>query len=342
MECRGSEFWNLSKEEAMKKISRRDFLAHSVGSIGYLAVLGTCGSITACSKSPSRSIRMQSPWINDAEFIGYFVSMEKGFYKEKDIRFTYLPGGPEIISDSVLVARDAEIALTTPDVTINAMVRQNLPLVVVGAQYQKNPLGIVSLKRNNITRPQDLIGKKIAVPPANRLTIDAFLKINSISPDKVKIVPYQYDPTPLINGEVDATIDFVTNVPFTIRERGEEPTSFLLYDYGLELFNDTVVVHKDLLNKNREIIREWLLASRKGWEANFKDPEFWPRKFMNTQFKGTGRSLENEIHFNKAQQPLIESKDGIFSMSEQAIEKNIRSLRAIGIKAERSMFETLI
>nr|VFJ48924.1 MAG: NMT1/THI5 like [Candidatus Kentron sp. FW] len=284
------------------------------------------------------SLRMQSPWINDAEFIGYFIAMEKGFYKEAGIDFEYLPGGPEIVADSVLLAKRSEVALTTPDVTVNAIVKQNAPFKIIGAQYQKNPLGVVSLKENNVNTPQDLIGKTLAAPPANHLTVKAFLKINEIPLEDVRVVPYQYDPTPLLNGEVDATLDFVTNVPYTIQERGGSPSSFLLYDFGFRIFNDTVVVRDEMLEKHRELLTAWLLASRRGWEENFKDPSAYPPLFKDSYFSGTGRSVANEIFFNKAQRPLMENPKGIYAMSEEAIEANIRSLAAVGINATRDMF----
>lgn len=323
-----------------KSIHRREFVSLSAKSLVALYLSTSfAGILTSCKNGKEvKLLRMQSPWINDAEFIGYFIAIQNGYYKEEGIDFKYLPGGPEIVSDSVLLVGNAEVALTTPDVTINAIVKEKSPFKIIGAQYQKSPLGIVSLAENNIGKPQDLIGKTIAVPPANRLTIDAFLKINNIQADQVKIVPYQYDPTPLINGEVDATLDFVTNVPFTITERGKTPSSFLLYDHGFRIFNDTVVVRDETLFEHRELLASWLRASRRGWEENFKDPGKYPPKFAQSYFKGTGRTIENEIFYNRAQQPLIETKSGIFTMNEESIDDNIRSLKAVGISATKDMF----
>lgn len=322
-------------------IERRKFLSLTGKSILGLYA-SSCFLLSSCdgckSANKSKIIRLQSPWINDAEFIGYFVAIEKGFYKDEGIDFTYLPGGPEIVADSVLLAGNAEIALTTPDLTINAILKQNAKFKIIGSQFQKSPLGIVSLEKNNITTPLDLKGKTLAVPPANQLTIDAFLKINNIDKKEIKIVPYQYDPGPLLNGEVDATLDFVTNVPYTISEKGGKPTSFLLYDHGFQIFNDTVVVLEDTLSKNRDLLTKWLRASRKGWQENFKNPEKYPGMFINSYFKSTGRTKENEIYYNKAQQPLMESTTGIFSMSEESIQTNIKSLAAVGIEAKREMF----
>ena len=87
----------------------------------------------------------------------------------------------------------------------------------------------------------------MAVPPVNTVTAEALLKLNGIDASDVNIVPYAYDPTPLVKGEIDASLDFVTNVPFTINALGEESHSFLIYDFGVTTFNDTVVVTEETL-----------------------------------------------------------------------------------------------
>lgn len=325
-------------------ISRRRFL----GGLGIATLaISPLASLAAPAKSSKGAakgrlspLNMQSPWTNDAEFLGYFIAIDKGWYQEEGLNFTYLPGGPEIVADTVVWGKKANVALTTPDTTVNAIVKQGAPFKVIGAQYQKNPLGVVSLKRNHIEKPSDLVGRSLAVPPANMVTAEAMLKINGIPIKDVRVVPYQYDPTPLIRGEVDATIDFVTNVPFTIRAQGEEPTAFLLYDVGFKIFQDTVVVLEETLKSKRKELISFLKASRRGWEENFKDPEKYPTLFKESFFKDTGRTIENEIFFNRAQQPLIESSNGIFSMSEQAIAENIESLNKAGLRATREMFVT--
>jgi ABC-type nitrate/sulfonate/bicarbonate transport system substrate-binding protein len=234
------------------------------------------------------------------------------------------------------------LALTTPDSTINAIVNDGAPFVIVGAQYQKNPIGVISLKKNPINSPADLVGKTLAVPASNTLSVEAMLKLSGIDKGDVNIVPYAYDPTPLVKGEIDASIDFATNVPYSIEQAGEEASSFLLYDFGFTIFNDTVVVTKDALKNNRAEIVKWLRASRKGWIENFKDTAKYPPEFAETYFKGTGRTIDNEIFFNAAQQPLMETSGGIFSMSEEAIEANLAALAEIGVKGTRDMFDTTL
>ena len=271
-----------------KNRSRRDFLRMAIPA----AMAIGCGR--SKELAPSQDFKMQSPWVNDAEFIGYFVALSNGGYKAQGLDLVYQPGGPDIIAEGTILSRRADIALTPVETTINLIVRDNAPLRIIGAQYQKSPLGVVSLVKNHITKPEDLVGKTLAVPPANVLTVEALLKANRIKKADVRIVPYQYDPGPLLRGEVDATIDFVTNVPYSIKQAGAEPTSFLIYDFGFSVYNDTVVVTQDTLRQRRKQVLSWLRGSRRGWEENFKDTEHYPPLFMDTYFKGTGRTVQNE------------------------------------------------
>ncbi|MEI6797649.1 MAG: ABC transporter substrate-binding protein [Pseudomonadota bacterium] len=287
-------------------------------------------------------LNFQASWLNDAEFSGYYVAMDQGYYSAEGLDVAYAAGGPDVIPETTLVAGKADMTLTTPDTTIQAITTQGAKFKIIGAQYQKNPVGIVSLAKNPLKTPADLVGKTIAVPPVNTISVQAMLKMNNIDPASVTIVPYEYDPTPLIKGEVDGTLDFVTNVPYSIKLAGEEATSFLLYDFGYTLFNDTVVVTEDTLKAKRKELVAWLRASRKGWAENLTDPAAWPPKWKDTYFAGNGREIDNEIFYNTAQKPLIDSDKGIFSMSEEAIAANIAALGAVGIAATREMFDTTL
>ena len=314
-------------------IDRRKFLTLSAAT----ATAAAFGHRAAHAATP---FTMQAAWINDAEFMGYFIGIDNGYYTAEGLDLTYLSGGPDVIPESTIVAGKADLALTTPDTTVKAIVDQGAKFKIIGAQYQKNPIGIVSLATKPIKTPQDLVGKTLAVPPVNVISVEAMLKLNNIDRAQVNIVPYAYDPTPLIKGEIDASLDFTTNVPYTIKQAGAEAVSFLLYDFGFTIFNDTVVVTEDVLNSKRKEIVSWLRASRKGWDENFKDPAAYPPKFADTWFKGTGRTIENEIFFNTAQQPLMEAPGGYLSMTDESIAKNIEALGQVGIKATKEMFDT--
>lgn len=318
-----------------RKLDRRHFMTLMTAGLALPAM-----SRLARAANP---LTMQAAWINDAEFTGYFTAIDNGYYKDEGLDLTYLSGGPDVIPESSIVAGKADLALTTPDTTITAIVEQGAKFKIIGAQYQKNPHGIISLASKPINTPKELEGKTLAVPPVNVISVEVMLKINGVDRAKVNIVPYAYDPTPLIKGEIDASLDFTTNVPYTIKQAsGADAHSFLLYDFGYTIFQDTVVVTEETLATKRKELVSWLRASRKGWHETLKDPNVYPPKFADSWFKGTGRTIDNEVFFNNAQKPLIENPGGAFAMSEDGIAKTLEALGQAGIKGTREMFDTTL
>lgn len=321
------------------RIDRRSLLRLSAGTA---ALGGLSGFFPGMARAQAGTIDFQAAWINDAEFIGYFIAIDEGYYAEEGIELNYLSGGPDVIPESSLLSERAQIALTTPDTTCRAIAEQGAPFKIIGQQYQKNPIGVVSLAESGINGPHDLVGKTLAVPPANSVTVEAMLKIAGVEEGAVRIVPYQFDPTPLLQGEIDASVDFVTSVPHVIRGAGAEPVSFLLYDHGFKIPNDTVVVSEDFLAENRDLLVKWLRASRKGWEKNAEDLKAYPARYEQTWFAGTGRSSAIDTFQNVEQEPLQQSDGGYFSMSEESIADTIESLQSVGIDATRDMFDTTL
>lgn len=327
-----------------KKLSRREFTrlaGRSLLAAGVTTTLGGLGMGRALAKDLTE-LTFQASWINDAEFIGYFVAMQQGYYRDQGLKLNYLSGGADVIPESALLSGKADITLSTPDTTVQAIVEQGAPFKIIGQQYQRNPIGIVSLADNPVHEPKDLIGKVLAVPPVNNISVSAMLDLAGIKPGQVRLVPYQGDPTPLIKGEVDAVVNFVTGVPNVIEQQGKKAVSFLLYDFGLTIPNDTVVVLEDTLKNRRQDLIKWLRASRQGWNENATDPAKYPAQFADSWFKGTGRSTALDVFQNTAQLPLMQADGGYFAMSEASISATIEGLARVGIQASRDMFDNTL
>src|ERR1022692_1697072 len=103
-----------------------------------LAVAGAGASACRTHEPTKRTFRMQTPWVNDAEFIGYFVAIQNGLYKEAGLDLVYQPGGPDIIAEGALLSNRADLALTPVETTINLIARDRAPLRIIGTQYQQN------------------------------------------------------------------------------------------------------------------------------------------------------------------------------------------------------------
>jgi ABC-type nitrate/sulfonate/bicarbonate transport system substrate-binding protein len=321
----------------MNSLSRRQFGRAAIAGLGGAALTRAFGASPAAAAD---TLNFQTIWLNDPEFIGYMIAIDKGYYAAEGLTVNYLPGGPDIIPEGALLSGKADIALATIVTTATAVVQKGAPLVIIGTQYQKSPEGVITLASANINGPKDLVGKTVACPPLSRNLFDAMLLIAGVPQDKVRVVPYSFDPTPLIDGSVDAIVDFVTQIPFLVEQQsGKKASSFLFWDFGLPIFVDLVVVTKDTLKAKRAQLVKFLRAGRKGWEENFADPNKYPALFDSTWFKGLGSSPEAELYFNKTQAGLMETPKGIFYMSDEGIGRNIEALARLGLKAPRDIFD---
>jgi ABC-type nitrate/sulfonate/bicarbonate transport system substrate-binding protein len=303
---------------------------------------GALGLSANSAHAAETVLNFQSIWINDPEFLGYYIAMENGFYAAEGLKLNYMPGGPNLIPEGALLTGKADVALTGVINTAQA-INKGAQLKIIGTQFQKNPQGVISLEASNIKEPKDLIGKTIACPPLSLLNFKAMLIANSIPTEQVKIVPYAFDPTPLATGSVDAVFDFITSLPFIVEQKsGKKTRYFLAYDWALPFYIDAVTVTAETLKTKRKELLGFIRASRKGWVEDFADPSKYLTKYAETWFKGNGYTPEAAEYHSKVQIAIMEHPKGVFFMDDDGVQKNLDSLAKVGVKASKDLFDTSI
>ena len=67
---------------------------------GALAAL----AMATGSAQAADDVTLQLKWVTQAQFAGYYVALENGFYEEEDLNVTIKPGGPDIAPTQVIAA----------------------------------------------------------------------------------------------------------------------------------------------------------------------------------------------------------------------------------------------
>ena len=62
----------------------------------------------------------------------------------------------------------------------------------------------------------------------------------------------------------------------------EAATTFFFADHGLELYSNSILVREDFLAANGDMIRRFVEASQRGWQACFADPSAGADLFLRT------------------------------------------------------------
>ena len=312
-----------------------------------LVACGSDGSSPAPAASGGKAsfgdIAIQLSWIKNIEFAGEYFATTKGYYTAAGFsKVDLLAGGAAGTSaESALATGKAFVGLSAPTITAPA-INKGAPLKIVGTTYQKNPFCILSVDKNPIKTPQDMIGKKIGVQTGgNDVIFSALLKANNIDPKSVEIVPVQYDPTVVTTGQVAGFMAYITNEPILLSSKGFKVTTFLLADYQLPLVAETFTVLQDSIDKDRAKVKAYLAAEIKGW----KDAVASPAESANLAVTNFGKDQKlvqaEQLKEATAQNDLIVSADtkanGLFTMTDALIAENIEALGRAGtpIAAEK-------
>ena len=108
---------------------------------------------------PLKPVSLQLQWVTQAQFAGYYVALDKGWYREEGLDLTIKPGGPDLIPIDLIAAGTSDFGTTLlPDTTL--AIQQGKPVISIAQIQQKNGLLLVAQKSSGITQPKDFIGKK--------------------------------------------------------------------------------------------------------------------------------------------------------------------------------------
>src|ERR1700730_17787150 len=103
------------------EMRRRSFIRLVGGGLGLTFAGSRWSPVNAAGL---RSLSFQASWSNDAEFAGYFLAIDRGYYRQSGIDLNYFSGGPDLIPEASLVSGRADIALTVPETTAKAVASQ--------------------------------------------------------------------------------------------------------------------------------------------------------------------------------------------------------------------------
>jgi ABC-type nitrate/sulfonate/bicarbonate transport system substrate-binding protein len=308
---------------------------------GLALALAACGSDDSDAGSSGGDegfgeISVQLSWIKNAEFLGEYLADSNGYYTDAGFDSVNLVAGPST-GVAELVQGSAQVALSDAVSIGTAVANEDAPVKIIGTTYQKNPFTILSLADGgNIATPQDMIGKKIGVQDSNTSLFKALLAANGIDEADVTIVPVQYDPSVLVNGEVDGFVAYLTNESITVQAQGKQVTNLPFADNGLPFVAETFTATDQTIAEDREMLKAFLVAEIKGWTDVIADPSAAVDVDLDSYGADLGLVRDNEVQSAQiANDELITSSDteanGLFTISEKLQEETVRSLAGAGI-----------
>jgi ABC-type nitrate/sulfonate/bicarbonate transport system substrate-binding protein len=327
----------VSSPLPLSGLSRRRVLGFG-GALGASLALGACGgggTSDAGGPGGTTAIRNQLLYVPDISYSGYYIADKKGYYRQRGVNSSVLPGGPSLPSvESVITGGAVEVGLSDLTSVIRAN-QKKADLVLFGAQLQQSPSGLVSLAKHPIHEVRDLIGLRIGVQPSAQKAIDDLFALAGLTAD-VKYVQVGRDPSPLVDGACDAMTCYVTSQPITLRQRGIEPHAITFSELGLPDYANVLCTRRSYLDEHGDDLAHYLAATVKGFQDDVADEAYGVRVTMDRYGTKLGLDRKQQSLENTAQNKLTVSeltrRKGLFWMDFDEISGPIyRGLRASGV-----------
>ncbi|MEW6764980.1 MAG: ABC transporter substrate-binding protein [Pseudomonadota bacterium] len=236
----------------------------------HAPVLAVLLLLTAAFGTPpsvaDEPLRLQLRWLHQFQYAGYYMALEKGFYRDAGLDVEILEGGPARPGPiEALLSGRADFAVSGSGAVIARM--SGRPVVALAAIMQTSPLVWIVRGDADIHTPADLIGKRAMVSPApESAELLMTLLREGIDPQHVRTQLSSYDPMALVRGETDAFNGYVTNEPWLLGREGHDYRIINPRDYGVNFYNDVLITSERLLGRKPDAVDAFTRASLLGWE----------------------------------------------------------------------------
>jgi len=233
---------------------------------------------TAWAQTP---IKFQLDWRFEGPAALFLASAAKGYYKAAGLDVTIDAGSGSGATVTRLasgaydmgfadLAALMEFHANNPDATTKP--------VAVMMVYNNTPAAVLTLKKNNISKPADLNGKKLGAPSfdAGRRGFPIFAKANSLGAVQWVSMDPPLRETMLARGEVDAITGFSFTSILNLEARGVKPADIVVMPYaenGVKLYGNVIIASPKLIRENPQAIKAFLSAFAKGAKEVMAKPD---------------------------------------------------------------------
>ena len=229
---------------------------------------------------PLTSVSLQLQWLPQAQFAGYYVALDQGYFEEEgfdDVEI--IPSGGDIVPQDALIAGDADFAIAWVPKVLGSMEAQGVELTDIAQVFQKSGTLQVSWAGDGITSVADFEGKRIGSWGfGNEWEIFAAMAAEGLDASTVSITTQAFDMNALLDRDVDAAQAMTYNEWAQLLETVNPDTGELYQpeDFDVVAYEDTAgAMYQDAIWADTERLDtdpayadaavRFLKAITKGW-----------------------------------------------------------------------------
>ena len=259
--------------------------------------LGTSAlALWAGMAAAADDVTLQLKWVTQAQFAGYYVALDKGFYEEENLNVTIKPGGPDIAPAQVIAGGGADVVLDWMPSAL-ASREKGLPLVNIAQPFKSSGMMLTCRKDAGVETPADFKGKTLGVWFfGNEYPFLSWMSKLGYSTeggaDGVTVLKQGFNVDPILQGQAACVSTMTYNEYWQIIDAGLKPEELVVFKYedqGVATLEDGMYVMEEKLADPAfadKMVR-FVRASMKGWKYAEANPDEAAMIVLDNDASGT-------------------------------------------------------
>jgi NitT/TauT family transport system substrate-binding protein len=240
----------------------------------FLTLVATTALLAASAAHAADKVTLQLKWVTQAQFAGYYVAKDKGFYKDAGLDVTIKPGGPDIGPVQVLAGGGADVVVDWMADALQSR-EKGVAMVNIAQPFKHSGLELTCRADTGVKAPADLKNRTLGVwfygnefPFLNWMG-KLGLKTDG-SPGGVKVLKQGFNVDPLIQKQADCISTMTYNEYLQVLDAGYKPDQLVVFKYedqGVAVLEDGLYVMEDKLKDAAFVdkMARFVKAAMKGW-----------------------------------------------------------------------------
>ena len=245
-------------------------------------VAGAAVGLMGTMAQAADDVTLQLKWVTQAQFAGYYVAQDKGFYDEEDLNVTIKPGGPDIAPTQVLAGGGADVAVEWMPAALAAR-EKGLPMVNIAQPFKSSGMMLTCRKDAGIETTDDFKGKTLGVWFfGNEFPFLSWMSKLELptegGEDGVTVLKQGFNVDPLLQNQAACVSTMTYNEYWQVIDAGLTPDDLNVFKYeeqGVATLEDGLYALEENLADPafEEKMVRFVRASMKGWKYAEQNPD---------------------------------------------------------------------
>ena len=247
-----------------------------------LMALAAGMAMSGSTAQAADKLTLQLKWVTQAQFAGYYVAQDQGFYDAEGLDITIKPGGPDVAPAQVIAGGGADVVLDWMPSAL-ATREKGVNLVNIAQPFKSSGMMLTCRKDTGIKSPADFKGKTLGVWfYGNEYPFLSWMSQLGLPTDGsaggVTVLKQGFNVDPILQKQADCVSTMTYNEYWQIIDAGlsaDELVVFKYQDQGVATLEDGIYVMEDRLKDpafEDQMVR-FVRASMKGWKWAEENPD---------------------------------------------------------------------